>query len=232
MPNFVHRPSLLICLIMRTPSFNILQHMYPITKLTVISNLFIFLYTLYIYIYIYIMTQQRSGLLLSSACNFSLFQCRTERFKKSYFPATTCLWNSLDYEFWDTQSLSNFKHCLQDFFDISTYEKRYDYALGGYSSILHSRLRLNCCALNYHLFKITCVTSPACDCGFNCESVIHYFLHCPRYAALRTSLLAAMVEILGNGWYYKSDSFKTKMFLFGSEKLTVDQNKAIFFHVQ
>ena len=37
-----------------------------------------------------------------------------------------------------------------------------------------------------------------------------------------------MVEILRNGWYYKSDSLKTKMFLFGSEKLTVDQNKAIF----
>ena len=30
-------------------------------------------------------TQQRSGLLLRSACNFSLFQCRTERFKKSFF---------------------------------------------------------------------------------------------------------------------------------------------------
>ena len=91
---------------------------------------------------------------------------------------------------------------------------------------------MNCCVSNYHLFKINCVTSPACDGGFNCESVIHYFLHCPQYVALRTSLLAAMVEILGNGWYYKSDSLKTKMLLFGSEKLTVDQNKAIFFHVQ
>ena len=128
-------------------------------------------------------------------------------------------------------ALFAFKRCLQDFFYISTYEKRYDYALDRYSSILHTRLRLNCCALNYHLFKINCVTSPACDCGFNCESVIHYFLYCPRYT-LRTSLLAAMVEILGSGCYYKSDTFKTKMFLFGSEKLTVDQNNAIFFHVQ
>ena len=30
-------------------------------------------------------TQQRSRLLLRSACNFSLFQCRTERFKKKFF---------------------------------------------------------------------------------------------------------------------------------------------------
>ena len=29
-------------------------------------------------------TQQRSGLLLRSARNFSLFHCRTERFKKSF----------------------------------------------------------------------------------------------------------------------------------------------------
>ena len=59
-----------------------------------------------------------------------------------------------------------------------------------------------------------------------------YFLYCPRYAALRISLLAAMVEILGNSWYHKSDSFKIKTLLFGSEKLTLDQNKVIFFHVQ
>jgi hypothetical protein len=132
-------------------------------------------------------TQQRSGLLLRSACNFSLFQCRTERFKKSFFPATTCLWNSLDYKFRDTQSLRYFKSYLQDFFDISTYEKRYDYALDRYNSILHARLRLNCCALNYYLFKINCVISPACNCGFNCESVIHYFLYCPRYLLLGLS---------------------------------------------
>ena len=118
---------------------------------------------------------------------------------------------------------------MQDFFDISTNEKRYDYALDRYSSVLHTRLL---CALNYHFLKINCVTSPACECGFNCESVIHYFLYCPQYSAIRTSLLAAMFEILGNGWYYKSDSFKTKMFLFGSEKLTMDQNNAIFLHVQ
>jgi hypothetical protein len=125
-------------------------------------------------------TQQRSGLLLRSACNFSLFQCCTEIFKSH----------------------------LQDFFDISTYEKRYDYELDRHNSILHARLRLNCCALNYYLFKINCVISPACNCGFNCESVIHYFLYCPRYAALRIFLLVAMVEILGSGWYHMSDSSK------------------------
>ena len=69
--------------------------------------------------------RQRSGLLLRSAYNFRLFQCHTERFK-------FCQWNSLDYEFWGTQSLRWFKRCLQDFFDISTYEKRYYYALDKY----------------------------------------------------------------------------------------------------
>jgi hypothetical protein len=37
-----------------------------------------------------------------------------------------------------------------------------------------------------------------------------------------------MVEILGSGWYHMSDSSKTKMFLFGSENLTLNQNNAIF----
>jgi hypothetical protein len=54
-----------------------------------------------------------------------------------------------------------------------------------YSSVLHARLRLNCDALNYYLFKINCIIiTPTCICGASCESVIHYLLYCPRYAAL------------------------------------------------
>lgn len=177
-------------------------------------------------------TQQRSGLLLRSAYNFTLFPCHTERFKKSFFPATTRLWNSLDHDFRTTDSLSCFKRYLINFFDISIYEKHFNFSLDRYSSILHTRLRLNCCALNYYLFKINCIASPACNCGANYESVNHYLLYCPRYAALRFSLHSAAAEILGDSWYHMSDSVKLKIFLFGSDKLTLAQNNDLFFHVQ
>ena len=42
--------------------------------------------------------QQRSGLALRHASNFTLFPVRTERFKASFFPSTTMLWNSMDYD--------------------------------------------------------------------------------------------------------------------------------------
>ena len=71
-----------------------------------------------------------------------------------------------------------------------------------------------------------------CDCGANYESVNHYLLFCPRHAAHRSSLLLAVAEIFGDSWYHMSDSVKAKIFLFGSDKLTLNQNNTIFFHVQ
>ena len=51
----------------------------------------------------------------------------------------------------------------------------------GYSSIIHTRLLLNVCSLNYYLFNIGRDPSPECLCGFEIESINHYFLHCPFY---------------------------------------------------
>ena len=132
--------------------------------------------------------QQRSGLSLRYALNFTPFLPRTERFKKSFFPSTTMLWNSIDYIYRNTISISLFKKFLSRSFDIPNYNKYYDFSIDRYSSILHTRLRLNCSALNYYLFKINYSLSPACTCGAKCESLIHYLLQCPRYAALRLSL--------------------------------------------
>ena len=118
---------------------------------------------------------------------------------------------------------------MLELIDISTYEKRYNYSLHRYSSILHTRLRFNCCALNYYHFMINCTTSPACDCGANYESVNHCLLFCPRYAAHRSSLLLAVAEIFGDSSYHMSDSVKAKILLFRSDKLTLNQNNKEFY---
>ena len=60
--------------------------------------------------------QQRSGLALRHASNFTLFPVRTERFKASFFPSTTMLWNSMDYNERSTLSISVFKQNLNRFF--------------------------------------------------------------------------------------------------------------------
>jgi hypothetical protein len=55
---------------------------------------------------------------------------------------------------------------------------------------IHTRIRLGACALNYYLFKIDCKLSPKCTCGFEIETINHYFLHCPIFAAQRLKLHA------------------------------------------
>ena len=65
------------------------------------------------------------------------------------------------------------------------YNHRYPYPW------LHARLRLGSHALNEYLFKINCYSSPICHCGIENETVEHYFLYCPRFAAQRASLFAS-----------------------------------------
>ena len=158
--------------------------------------------------------KQKSGLILRHASNFILFPVRTERFIRYFFPSTTLLWNSIDYDQRITLSISVSKQYLNRFFGLSNYNKLFDYSIDRYSSILHIRLRLNCCTLNYYLFKIDCLTSPACICGENIETVTHYLLKCPRYSALRFSLLSAAAQVCGDGWNLLSDSLKLKLLLF------------------
>ena len=176
--------------------------------------------------------QQRSGLSLRNASDFSPFGVRTERFKKSFFPSTTILWNNIDIIDRNSKSIGYFKSSLTSFFDIQTYTGYYDFSIDRYSSILHTRLRLNCNALNYYLFKINCRLSPACSCGDSCESVIHYLLYCPRYAALRLSLLSVAAQIYGESWYLLSDSQRSKIFLSGSTVMSIESNRCIFMNVQ
>lgn len=87
--------------------------------------------------------QQRSGLILIYAFNFTLFPIRTERFKKPYFPSSTILWNSIDYVERNTLSISVFKKSLFRFFDIQSYNEYNNFPIDRYSLVLHCHLRLN-----------------------------------------------------------------------------------------
>ena len=56
-------------------------------------------------------------------------------------------------------------------------------------SLYHSRLREGCSCLNLHLFFNLHVTeSLACKCGSSNENLHHFFMECPLYYDLRTSL--------------------------------------------
>ena len=108
---------------------------------------------------------------------------------------------------------------------ITNYPVIYDFAIDRFNAIIHTRLRLYACALNYYLFKIGCRERPACFCGFQTETVKHFFLECPLYSAPRITLLSSAARILfADRWSSMSKSQIISVFLFGSPLLSLEQN--------
>lgn len=177
---------------------------------------------------------QRASRYLRTNSNFNLFNCRTERFLQSFFPSSTKLWNSLDIEIRNANSLEIFKNELRSkLICLPKYNKLYNYSLSRVASVFHSRLRLGAFALNEYLFNINCLHTPVCKCGTENETVFHFFFSCPLYAAHRNVFLTSAALICGGLWQdVSSKRQKLKWFLFGHNKLSLDDNCKLFLAVQ
>ena len=64
------------------------------------------------------------------------------------------------------------------------------------------------------------------ECGLDSESVKHFFLFFPRYAAQR-NLLTSAARILVETWSSSSDARKNNFFLFGVKSVNYDVNCAL-----
>ena len=106
---------------------------------------------------------------------------------------------------------------------MSSYNVIYDFAIDRSNAIIHTRLRLDACALNCYLFKIGCRERPACFCGFQTETVKHFFLECPLYSTPRITLLSSAARIFAaDRWSSLSKSQIISVFLFGSPSLSLE----------
>lgn len=179
-----------------------------------------------------LLVSERTNYSLRTASNYSIFASRTERYKRSFFPSTTSLWNDIGYDIRCLDSIGSFKKALLSSYNVSNYNATFDFAIDRLNAIFHTRLRLDTCALNYYLFKIGCKESPACFCGFYNESVKHFFLECPLYSAPRTNLLSSAARIFADRWSSMSKAQIVSVFLFGSKLLSPKQNSDLFFYVQ
>ena len=136
-------------------------------------------------------------------------------------------WNDIDFSVRNLESVISFKNALFRIFDVPHYKRLFNFSLDRYSSIIHTRLRLSVCALNYYLFKIGSKPS-----GFEIESFNYYFLHCPLFAAPRLNLLSSAAHILADRWYAISELQLLGLFLTGSSQLAENENIGIFHSVQ
>ena len=109
------------------------------------------------------------------------------KFKQSFFPHHTELWNSLPKNV-QTASLLDFKSFTKK--DIKP--PRYKHFSKGnkLSNTLLTRIRVGRSYLNQHRFTIGHADSPECMCHNREESPSHYFLDCFLYSLERQTLFS------------------------------------------
>ena len=59
----------------------------------------------------------------------------------------------------------------------------------------HAQLRMKFSKLNFHLYSLHVLDSPACPCGHDHEDSNHYLLHCPLYFQARITMLTKIREL-------------------------------------
>ena len=121
---------------------------------------------------------------------------------------------------------------LRIIFQKPKYNKQFNFGISRYASILHSRLRLKCSALNEHLFCMNCIPYPQCVCGYHTETIVHYLCYCPRYAAQRTTLFASVGPTIRLTVTVCNDAAVSDILLRGSNSLSYEQNVKLFTAVQ
>ena len=65
-----------------------------------------------------------------------------------------------------------------------------------------------------------------CNCGYEVESTVHFFLHCPLFTNERSTLISTLRDLYSK-LFDNTDSLLTNILLFGKESLNTDQNAAI-----
>ena len=178
------------------------------------------------------LSSERTHYRLRSRENFTQFSFRTSHFQKSFFPSAITGWNSLDLDVRNSVSLPTFKAKLRSTLFPHSYNKLFDFSFSRRASIYHTCLRLGFSSLREYLYKINRCASSFCKCGLDYESVKHFILFCPRYAAQRNLLLTSAARILGETWSSSSDARKINFFLFGIKSVNYDINCTLFREVQ
>ena len=90
-------------------------------------------------------------------------------------------------------------------------------------SIHHARLRNQCSNLNKDLFDNHLKLSSACDCGSDVEDAEYYFFKCSIFTGQHTALFRSTRQF---------HPLNINMLLYGSERLSDDQNVNLFKAVQ
>ena len=151
---------------------------------------------------------------------FNVPLCRTESYKRSFFPCVLNEWNSLDDNIKNTPSNMGFKRKLNE--DITPCPAYFYEGIRKYN-IIHCQLRNEVSDLNHHLVLSHLSDSSRCACGDDIEDNFHFFYVCPRYIRQRYELFNTLRNY---------DNLCLDVLLNGIKHLDTDQNIHICLAVQ
>ena len=137
------------------------------------------------------------------------------RFKESFFPQTSQLWNNLPQYIQSSHSLSQLKRFLSA--DDPTIPLRY-YTGNRKEQLIHCKMRLGMSDLNQDMVNRHIALNPSCKCGHNSENSQHYLLHCPIYRDSRAQTILTLPP----------DHCRLNILLMGSDSLSQAENIIIF----
>ena len=108
-----------------------------------------------------------------------------DKFKRSFFPYVTSLWNNLDVSL-QLLALPEFKSKLKD--ELKPHKFRHFSKGSKHGNKLLTRMRLERSDLNLHRFTIGQSETPECICHSKQESSQHFLLDCFLYSSERQAL--------------------------------------------
>ena len=123
--------------------------------------------------------------LTRSKVGYSPYPNFGQKFKNSFFPYMTNLWNNLDVSI-QLLAQPNFKDKMKE----KLKPKRFKHFSKGskMGNTLLTRIRLDRSDLNLHRFSIGHSESAECSCHYKNESSLHYFIDCFLYSSERQAL--------------------------------------------
>ena len=144
--------------------------------------------------------------------NFYSMRGRIETYRTSFIPSSVRLCNSLDKVDRSVEYVNSRMKgpCPSLFYHGSR-------SIG----LSHAQLRMKCSKLNFHLFSLHVVYSPACPCGHDCEDSNHYLLQCPLFYHPINMMLNEIRELT-------MTDISFELLLYGSADLGIAISKTVF----
>ena len=167
------------------------------------------------------------------------YKCRLTKYKNSFFPNCTKLWNTLP----DTIQISNNLSIFKNRFKIhlgkesnSRILPKLEHFHDGFYGSLLNQIRLKLSPLRAQLFRYNLTDNPFCpSCGVAPETPTHFFLECIKYDDIRMNLITNLSKL--DPSLAIDDKNATIDFIVlgstqGDKATRTSINKAIFRHVK